>query len=213
MPRSAFLAERLARLLAGLVLYGTGIALMVRAGVGLSPWDVLAQGVSLRSGLPFGLVTNLIGAVVLIAWIPLRQLPGPGTLLNVLLVGTTADVALGLIPEAVGIGAEVVWFVAGLTAVAVATGLYLGARLGPGPRDGLMTGLVARSGWPVWVVRTAIEVGVVVLGAALGGDVGAGTLVFALMIGPMVQPMLAMLTIRPEMTRVASHRTVDEMIA
>lgn len=211
MLRSASLVERLARLLTGLVLYGTGLALMVRAGVGLSPWDVLAQGVSLRSGLPFGLVTNLIGAVVLIAWIPLRQLPGPGTLLNVLLVGTTADVALGVIPEAVGVGAEVVWFVAGLTAVAVATGLYLGARLGPGPRDGLMTGLVARFGWPVWVVRTAMEVSVVILGAALGGDVGAGTLVFALLVGPMVQPMLAMLTVRPEMTRVATHRTVDEM--
>lgn len=184
-------ARRIAQLLVGLVLYGIAIAMMVRAGVGVSPWDVLSQGVSLRTGLPFGLVTNLVGAAVLLLWIPLRQRPGVGTVLNVLIIGPSAQFGLAVIPDPVtgepeDLLVRIPLFAAGLALLAVASGLYIGARLGPGPRDGLMTGLVARTGRPIWLVRTGIEVTVTAIGWALGGNVGLGTLAFALLIGPMV---------------------------
>ena len=179
------LIRRLGQLLLGLFLYGIAIALMVRAGIGVSPWDVLAQGVSLRTGLAFGLVTNLIGLVVLAFWIPLRQRPGLGTVLNVLLVGPSAQAGLWLIPQQTQLWAQILVFVAGLLLLAVATGLYIGPKLGPGPRDGLMTGLNARTGWPIWAVRTGIEVVVLIIGWILGGNVGMGTLAFALLVGPL----------------------------
>lgn len=178
--------RRVLQLLAGLFFYGFSIGLMIRAGLGVSPWDVLGQGTSIQTGIAFGLVTNLIGLAVLLLWIPLRQKPGAGTVLNVLLVGPSAEVALALVSEPAQLWARILMFAAGLGLLAVATGLYIGARMGPGPRDGLMTGLHARFGWPLWAVRTGIEVTVLAIGWALGGAVGLGTVAFALLIGPMV---------------------------
>lgn len=182
----AIMARRVGQLIIGLFLYGIGIALMIRGGVGVAPWDVLGQGVSLQSGLAFGLVTNLIGAAVLLAWIPIRQKPGIGTVVNVLLIGPSAQVGLWVIPVLDDLVPRIAVFLLGLLTVAIATGLYIGARMGPGPRDGLMTGIHRRWGWPIWVARTAVEVTVLTIGWLLGGNVGLGTLAFALLIGPMV---------------------------
>jgi uncharacterized membrane protein YczE len=161
--------RRGSQLLAGLFLYGIAIALMVRAGIGVSPWDVLTQGLAAQTGLPFGLLTNLIGVAVLLLWIPLRQKPGVGTVLNVLLIGPSAQLGLWLIPQQTVPWAQALVFAGGLAMLAIATGLYIGARLGPGPRDGLMTGLHRRTGWKIWVVRTIIEVTVLTIGWILGG--------------------------------------------
>jgi uncharacterized membrane protein YczE len=188
-------ARRLTQLLLGLFLYGIAIALMVRAGIGVSPWDVLTQGLAHQTGLPFGLLTNLIGIAVLLFWIPLRQRPGVGTVLNVLLIGPSAQLGLWLIPQQDVPWAQGLVFAGGLILLAIATGLYIGARLGPGPRDGLMTGLHKRTGWKIWIVRTGIEVTVLAIGWLLGGQVGVGTLAFALLIGPMVNITLPLLTV------------------
>jgi uncharacterized membrane protein YczE len=188
-------ARRITQLLVGLFLYGIAIALMVRAGIGVSPWDVLTQGLATQTGLPFGLLTNLIGVVVLLLWIPIRQKPGVGTVLNVLLIGPSAQLGLWLIPQQTVPWMQVLVFAGGLALLAVATGLYIGARLGPGPRDGLMTGLVRRTGWRIWIVRTLLEVTVLTIGWILGGQVGIGTLAFALLIGPMVNVTLPLLTV------------------
>ena len=188
-------ARRIGQLLVGLFLYGIAIALMVRAGIGVSPWDVLTQGVSKQTGLPFGLVTNLIGVAVLLLWIPIRQRPGVGTVLNVLLIGPSAQLGLWLIPQQTAPVIQGLVFAGGLVLLAIATGLYIGARLGPGPRDGLMTGLHKRTGWKIWIVRTAIEVTVLTIGWLLGGQVGIGTVAFALLIGPMVNVTLPWLRV------------------
>jgi uncharacterized membrane protein YczE len=198
-PRAVW-ARRITQLLGGLLLYGIGLALMVRAGIGVAPWDVLSQGVSLRTGLPFGLVTNIIGALVLLLWIPIRVRVGFGTVANVLLIGSSAQLGLSVIPQQTVPGIQALVFAGGLALVAVATGLYIGARLGPGPRDGLMTGLHQRTGWPIWVVRTSIEVIVLTVGWALGGQFGIGTIAFALLIGPMVGVTLPLFRI-PEAVR------------
>lgn len=182
----ASVARRFAQLLLGLFLYGIGISLMVRAGIGVAPWDVLTQGVSKQSGLSFGLVTNLIGVAVLLLWIPIREKPGLGTVLNVLLIGPSAQFGLWLFPQLHDAWlAQSGMFACGLAVLALATGLYIGANFGPGPRDGLMTGLHRRTGWPIAVVRTGIEAAVLLTGWWLGGTVGWGTLAFALLIGPM----------------------------
>jgi uncharacterized membrane protein YczE len=190
------LTRRVVQLLVGLFLYGIAIAMMVRAGIGVSPWDVLAQGLSIKTGLPFGLITNLVGLVVLLFWIPLRQRPGLGTILNVLLIGPAAQLGLGIIPQQTELWAQVLLFIGGLLLLAVATGLYIGPRMGPGPRDGLMTGLHGRTGWPIWGVRTGIEVTVLIVGWLLGGNVGVGTLAFALLIGPLCSLTLPFFAIR-----------------
>lgn len=195
MPRR--LPRRLTQLVLGLVLYGAGLALMVRGAIGVPPWDVLSQGLVNHFGLSFGLWTNIIGAVVLLAWIPLRQMPGVGTVLNVIMVGPSAQVVLWLLPEQESLWVRIPLFVLGLLAVAVASGLYIGANLGPGPRDGLMTGLHRRTGARIWVVRTAIEIVVLAIGWILGGNVGIGTLAFALLIGPMIGVTLDWFTVRP----------------
>lgn len=205
-------ARRIAQLLLGLFLYGIAIALMVRAGIGVSPWDVLTQGLVVQTGLAFGLLTNLIGVVVLLLWIPIRQRPGVGTVLNVLLIGPSAQLGLWLIPQQHEVWLQVLVFAGGLALLAVATGLYIGARLGPGPRDGLMTGLVRRTGWRIWIVRTGIEVTVLVIGWILGGQVGVGTLAFALLIGPMVNVTLPLLTV-PGGPAPASTETVPTRAA
>lgn len=181
MPR------RLVQLLIGLFLYGIGIALIVRGAVGVAPWDVLTQGIDSHVHLGFGLVTTIISGVVLLLWIPLRQKLGIGTVANALLVGPSADVGLWLIPADLELWVRVGLFAAGLVLLAVASGIYIGADLGPGPRDGLMTGLHARTGWPIWAVRTGIEGSVLVVGWVLGGNVGVGTVAFALLVGPLCQ--------------------------
>lgn len=194
------MTRRITQLLVGLFLYGFGIALMVRGAIGVAPWDVLTQGIALQTGWSFGLITNVVGVLVLLLWIPIRQKPGIGTVLNVLLVGPSAQVGLWIIPEIDDLFSRVVLFAGGLAMVAIATGLYIGARFGPGPRDGLMTGIHRRWGWKIWIVRTTIEVTVLTIGWLLGGNVGIGTLAFALLIGPMVNVTLPLLRV-PEARR------------
>ena len=189
------LPRRLVQLYAGLVLYGFSDALLVEAALGLSPWDVLHQGLSRSLGLSIGTWVVLVGAVVLLLWLPLRQRPGVGTVSNVLLIGVVLDLSLALLPTPESLGVRTGWLVAGVLLNAVATAAYIGARLGPGPRDGLMTGLAAR-GRSVRVVRTSIEVTVLVTGFVLGGTVGVGTLVYALGIGPLVHPLLPAMLVR-----------------
>ncbi len=200
MSPALSMTRRIAQLLVGLFLYGFAISMMVQAGVGVSPWDVLTQGVSHQTGIAFGLVTNIIGLVVLLLWIPIRQKPGVGTLLNVLLIGPSAQLGLWILPPQHELWAQILLFAGGLALLAVATGLYIGARFGPGPRDGLMTGIHRRWGWRIWIVRTSIEVVVLGVGWLLGGNVGFGTVAFALLIGPMVNLTIPALRV-PELPR------------
>jgi len=186
MTPRASMARRVAQLALGLFFYGIAIALMIRAEVGVAPWDVLGQGISLSTGIPFGFVTNIVGLVVLLLWIPIRQKPGIGTVFNVALVGPFAQFGLWVLPEIEGLVPRILVFIAGLLLLGIATGLYLGARFGPGPRDGLMTGIHHRFGGKIWVVRSSIELVVLTIGAVLGGNLGWGTLAFALLIGPIV---------------------------
>lgn len=190
------LVRRLLHLYPGLVLFGVSLALMVRSGLGLGPWDVFHQGLALRLGLSLGTVVIAVSVLVLLAWIPLRQRPGIGTVSNVILVGLATDAALALLPEPEALAARISYLLAGVLLNAVATGLYIGAGLGPGPRDGLMTGLAAR-GMSIRLARTLIEVSVLVAGWLLGGTVGVGTVLYAFAIGPLVQIVLPRLTIRP----------------
>jgi uncharacterized membrane protein YczE len=176
-------------------LYGLAIAMMLRAGLGVAPWDVLTQGVAIHTGLPFGLLTNIIGALVLLVWIPIRQRPGIGTVVNVLLIGPSIEVGLWAIPAPTELVARIGLLAGALIVLALATGLYIGARFGPGPRDGLMTGIHARWGVRLWIVRTGIEVTVLAAGWLLGGTVGIGTLAFALLIGPMVNVTVPLLRV------------------
>lgn len=185
---------RLPRLLIGLVLFGAGIALMVRSDLGLSPWDVLHQGVAGRTTLTIGTVSVLTSFVVLLLWVPLRERPGIGTLLNALVIGPVVDLTLWLVPPIDPLTARIALMLAGPVLVAVGSGYYIGAGLGPGPRDGVMTGL-ARRGLPVGPVRGGIELTVLALGWFLGGTVGIGTVVFTLGIGPLVHTMLPRLAI------------------
>ncbi|WP_243074990.1 YitT family protein [Microbacterium sp. SS28] len=190
------MTRRVAQLLIGLVLYGTGCALTIEAGLGVDPWTVLAQGVSLHTGIGIGWIANIIGFFVLLLWIPLRQKPGIGTIANILLVGTSIQFALWVIPPVSGIVLQFALLLAGIATVAVASGLYIGAHFGPGPRDGLMTGMHARLGWPVWLCRAVVEVSVLLIGWALGGTVGIGTVLFAALIGPLVHLALPVLDTR-----------------
>jgi uncharacterized membrane protein YczE len=187
--------RRLLQLYAGLVLYGASMALQIRAGLGLDPWDVFHQGVAERTGLSFGTVVILTGAIVLLAWIPLRQRPGFGTVSNVFVIGIAVDVALAVLPHAGSAPVAVAMLLSGVGLNGLAGGAYIGAGLGPGPRDGLMTGLVRRPGGSIRVVRTSLEIGVLVAGAALGGRVGIGTVVYAVSIGPIVHAVLPRLTV------------------
>jgi len=187
MPR------RIAQLIIGLALYGFGCALTVAAGLGVDPWTVFAEGLARVTGIGVGWITNLVGLTVLLLWIPLRQRPGVGTLANILLVGTTMQIALDVLPHPDALWLQVAMLLAGVVTVAVASGIYIGAHFGPGPRDGLMTGLNRRFGWPIWACRLSVEGSVLVLGWLLGGTVGIGTVVFALGIGPLVHVALPLL--------------------
>jgi len=184
------MTRRVLQLLIGLFLYGIAIAMIVRGAVGVAPWDVLTQGLNLRTGLSFGLITIIVGGLVLLAWIPLRQKPGIGTVANVALVGTSMQATLALVPAAPGLWSGGVMLIGGILLVALASGLYLGTAFGPGPRDGLMTGLHRRLGWPIWLCRLLVESTVLVAGWMLGGTIGVGTVIFAVCIGPLVHRAL-----------------------
>jgi uncharacterized membrane protein YczE len=183
---------QLAQLVLGLWLFGTGDALIVLAGLGNSPWTVLAQGVSVQTPLSIGAATILISAIVVASWWLLRETPGLGTVLNAILVGVAIDVTLDVSPSPTGVW-RVVVLLGGIALVALASGLYLTARLGPGPRDGLMTGIVRRTGLSFRLVRVTLELSALLVGALLGGTVGIGTVAFALLIGPGVQAVLGAL--------------------
>lgn len=190
--------RRVAQLLVGLFFYGVGLALLVRSVLGAAPWDVLTLGLSNHLPLSFGLVIIVVSVLVLLCWIPLRERPGIGTVLNALLVGPAADLALLVIPEVSSLGVRILLMLAGVVTVGAATGLYIGARFGPGPRDGLMTGLHRVTGKPIWVVRTGLEVIVVIIGWLLGGVFGVGTVVFALAIGPLCQFFIPLFDVSPQ---------------
>jgi uncharacterized membrane protein YczE len=191
------MTRRVGQLLVGLALYGVSLALVLRAGLGLAPWDVLHQGLAERTGASVGQMVIAISFVVLLLWIPIRERPGIGTLANAVLVGVFVDLTLGVVGDADGWPARVALLLSGVLLNGLATALYIGASLGPGPRDGLMTGLVRRSGRSVRVVRTVLEVSVLALGWTLGGTVGVGTLLYALAIGPIAHALLPMFTIAP----------------
>jgi len=188
--------RRVPQLLVGLFLYGIGIAFIVRGVLGAAPWDVLTQGIATHLPLSFGTITIIVSGIVLLMWIPLRQKPGVGTVLNALLVGPAADVGFLIIPETDVLWLRVIFFTIGLIVLAGATGMYIGTHFGPGPRDGLMTGLHRVTGRPIWLVRTALEVSVVLVGWLLGGNVGLGTVAFALLVGPMCQFFMRVFEVR-----------------
>jgi uncharacterized membrane protein YczE len=196
--------RRLVQLTVGLTLYGFSSALLVEARLGNMPWDVFHQGLGNHLGLDFGTVSVLVGAAVLLLWIPLRQRPGIGTVSNVVVVGLTASLSLRLLPTPSLMALRLTYLVAGIVLCGIASGLYIGARLGPGPRDGLMTGLATR-GLSIRLARTGIEVVDVVAGVLLGGTLGLGTLAYALTIGPLVQLFLPWLTVRPPVRELAER--------
>lgn len=194
--RAPRMPRRLVQLILGLWLYGWSMALMIHAGLGLDPWDVFHDGLAQRSGLTFGTVVTIAGALVLLLWIPLRQMPGLGTVANVLVIGVATDVGLAVLPRPDGLALQVAVLVLGVVLNGLAGALYIGAQLGPGPRDGLMTGLARRTGRSLRLVRTGIEVTVLAAGFLLGGVVGLGTVLYALAIGPLVQLMLPWVVVR-----------------
>ena len=199
--RAGRMPERVLRLLVGLWLYGVAIALMIESTLGASPWDVFHLGVARQLPVSFGVVMILAAAVVLLAWIPLRQMPGLGTVANALLLGPFADIALALIGTPESLPMRAAFLAGGVVLCAFATALYVGAQLGPGPRDGLMTGFARRTGWSIRRVRTVIEITVLAIGVLLGGTAGLGTVVFALGVGPVTQFFLRLLVVRVEAVR------------
>jgi len=189
-PTVAELRRRVPRLVVGIVVLAAGIASLLQARLGVDAWDVLHQGLARLTGLSVGTVIVLVGLVVLVAWIPIGQPFGLGTLLNAIAVGFLVDLGLAVLPAPAALLWRVPMMLAGILLAALGTGLYIGAGLGPGPRDGLMTGIAAR-GHPLWAVRTALELSALAAGWALGGDVGVGTVLFALSIGPLTHWFLA----------------------
>ncbi|MBP2370704.1 membrane protein YczE [Pseudonocardia parietis] len=196
LARTSRRGRRLTQLVLGLVVYAISMAMIMRAGLGSMPWDVLHQGLAVHTGLSIGMLTVLTGVVVLLLWIPLRERPGIGTVANVVVIGLTVDLALAVLPEVQALGGRIGLAAAGIVLNAAATAAYIGVGLGPGPRDGLMTGLAARTGWSVRLVRTAIEVLVVLTGWLLGGVFGVMTVAYALGVGPLIQWFLPRLTVR-----------------
>jgi uncharacterized membrane protein YczE len=188
--------RRLPQLLAGLVLYGVSMGLLIRSTLGLDPWDVLHEALSKHTDLSFGTVTAITGALVLLCWLPLRQRPGLGTVANIVLIAVAVDATLAVLPAPGSLAIRIGFMVAGVTLNGLATAAYIGARLGPGPRDGLMTGLHRRTGLSIRLIRTVIEVTVLATGWLLGGTVGVGTVMYALAIGPLTQAFLPLVTWR-----------------
>ncbi len=188
--------RRLPQLLVGLVLYGWSMAMLLRSGLGLDPWDVFHQGITNHVPITFGQVTIVVGALVLLLWIPLRQRPGIGTVLNVFVIGIAADAGLAAMPAITGLPGQIAMLLGGVVANGLAGALYVGAHLGPGPRDGLWVALTKRTGQSIRVVRTVLEVTIVAIGWLLGGTVGVGTVVYALAIGPIVQFFMPWVEVR-----------------
>ncbi|MGO3146648.1 MAG: YczE/YyaS/YitT family protein [Leucobacter sp.] len=189
-------ARRLSQLFIGLVFFGFAIALIIHANLGAVSWDVLTQGLSKQLPFSFGTITIIIGGFVLLLWIPLRQRPGIGTITNALLVGVFADIGLAVFSSLDSFWWQLVMLASGTLLLGVGSGLYIGAGLGPGPRDGLMTGIHARTGLPIWAARTGIEVSVLAIGWLLGGTVGIGTVAVTFLIGPLCQIFVPLFTLR-----------------
>ena len=192
--RADRLPRRLLQLYAGLALYGLTLACLIRAPLGTAPWDVLHQGIASHLGVSIVVATISVSLLVLLAWVPLREMPGLGTLSNAFVIGLATNLGLAFLHQPHALEGRVALMAAGIAGNAVATAMYIGARLSPGPRDGLMTGLNRRTGRPIWIVRTSLEAGVIVLGWLLGGVFGIGTLLYAVMIGPLVQRLLPFFT-------------------
>jgi uncharacterized membrane protein YczE len=205
------MTRRISQLLIGLAMYGISLAMFIRAGLGLDPWDVFHQGLSEKTGFSIGVVVIAVSFLVLLLWIPLRQMPGIGTIANAVLVGLFADLGLWLIPEFSHLGGQIAMLAGAVILNGIASACYIGARLGPGARDGLMTGLVRRTGWSVRLVRTGIEVVVLAVGFLLGGSVGVGTVVYALAIGPIVQVLLPKFMV-PERTKATAPTEAVEAV-
>lgn len=193
--RAPRLSRRIIQLSLGLILYGVSMAMMLRSYLGLMPWDVFHYGLAQWVPLSFGGIVIVTGALVLLLWIPLRQMPGLGTVLNVIVIGVATDATLQVLGRPDALAGRIGLLVGGVTLNAFAGALYIGAQLGPGPRDGLMTGLVARTGWSIRLVRTSIEMTVLVIGFALGGTVGLGTALYAVAVGPLMQVFLPRVTV------------------
>lgn len=194
--RAGRLGRRLPQLFVGLVLYGTSMALLIRGSLGVMPWDVLHQGVAHHVPISFGQVVIATSIVVLGLWFLIRQAPGLGTVANAIVIGLVVDPALALIPEPTALPARIGLMTAGIVLNGMATAMYIGAQLGPGPRDGLMTGLARRTGRSLRLIRTSIEVVVLIVGWLLGGVFGVGTVAYALAIGPLTQAMLPWFVVR-----------------
>jgi uncharacterized membrane protein YczE len=208
MPLSIRPYRRLSQLMIGLMLYGASMGLMIESRLGLDPWDVFHQGVARRTGLRFGWVVIAVGAIVLLLWIPLRQRPGLGTISNVIVIGLAVDATLAVLPTPSAMGWRATFAVVGIVGNGMATGLYIGARLGPGPRDGLMTGLAAR-GHSIRLVRTGIELTVLAIGWMLGGTVGIATVLYAVSIGPLAQLFIEWLRVPTSERRARPEPEVD----
>lgn len=200
--------RRLLQLYVGLGLYGLSTAMFIRSDLGVDPWDVFHLGVALQLGVSIGTVIIVTGAAVLLLWIPLRQLPGLGTISNVICIGLAADATMALIPEMTSLPLRIALLVSGIVVNAIATGMYIGAGFGAGPRDGLMTGIHARLGWSIRSVRTAIEVSVLIIGCILGGSFGVGTVLYALTIGPLIQLCLPWFRQKPRVNNVSQPEQV-----
>lgn len=194
--RAGRMPRRVIQLIFGLVLYGVSMAIMLRGTLGIEPWGVLAQGITRHLPFSYGQITIAVSVVVLLLWIPLRQWPGLGTVCNAVLIGIFVDLTLAVLPTPSELPVRITAIACGIVLNGLAGAIYIGAQLGPGPRDGLMTGLVARTGKPVWLVRTAIEVVVVIIGFVLGGDLWFGTVAYAVSIGPLVQFFLPLVAVR-----------------
>ncbi|TVT59101.1 hypothetical protein FNH05_05895 [Amycolatopsis rhizosphaerae] len=188
--------RRFPQLLGGLALYGTSMAMLTRARLGLDPWDVLHEGLTKRTDLSFGTAVAIASVAVLLLWLPLRQRPGIGTVLNVVVISFTVDLVRAVLPPQHDLAWQITLLTGGIVLNGLATAVYVGARLGPGPRDGLMTGLATRTGWPVGPVRTGIELAVLATGWLLGGTVGVGTVLYAVTIGPLAQTFLPLVVWR-----------------
>jgi uncharacterized membrane protein YczE len=190
------LSRRLVQLYLGLILYGASMGLMIQSNLGLDPWDVLHSGITQHLDLSFGTVVIAMSFLVLLAWIPLRQWPGLGTISNAIVIGLVTDLTLATVDRPDELWLQIVFMVAGIVVNALASAFYIGAQFGPGPRDGLMTGLVRRTGLSVRLVRTTIEVTVLAVGFLLGGIVGLGTVAYALAIGPLIHLLLPLFTVK-----------------
>ena len=199
--RAGRLARRLVQLYAGLLLYGFSIALMVRSHLGLAPWDVLHSGLTKHVPIDIGQALVIVSFVVMLAWIPLREMPGIGTVSNAIVIGVSTDVFLAMLSSPHAVGVRVGFLTAGIALQGVATAAYIGAQLGRGPRDGLMTGLARRTGRSLGLVRTLMELTVVAIGLLLGGVAGVGTILYAVAIGPLSQALLPIFLVPTSLSR------------